>query len=177
MTELRAAFEKYLILQRYSPRTYVSYIQAVKGLAGFYNRPPDQLTDSEIQDYLRYLIEDRQYAWNTCNVNFCGIKCFYKNILGRDTKVMIPRRPRQRKLPKILSQEEVTILLDSCTNLKHHTLLETVYSAGLRVSEVVNLQPVNIERARRMIRVDQGKGRKDRYTLLSENLLSIDLRI
>jgi site-specific recombinase XerD len=171
MTILRNAFEKHLILQRYSPKTNEAYLHAVKGLAYFFNQSPDKLTDEQIQDYLRYLIEDRKYAWSTCNVTFCGIKCFYDNVLHRSTELMIPPRPRQKRLPTILSQNEVSKLLNTCTNLKHKALLLTVYSAGLRVSEVVSLQAVHIERSRRMIRVEQGKGKKDRYTILSGKLL------
>ncbi len=172
MTILRNAFEKHLILQRYSPKTNEAYLHAVKGLAYFFNQSPDKLTDEKIQDYLRYLIEDRKYSWSTCNVTFCGIKCFYDNVLHRSTELMIPPRPRQKRLPTILSQNEVSKLLNTCTNLKHKALLLTVYSAGLRVSEVVSLQAVHIERSRRMIRVEQGKGKKDRYTVLSGTLLT-----
>ncbi len=172
MTILRNAFEKHLILQRYSPKTNEAYLHAVKGLACFFNQSPDKLTDEKIQDYLRYLIEDRKYSWSTCNVTFCGIKCFYDNVLHRSTELMIPPRPRQKRLPTILSQNEVSKLLNTCTNLKHKALLLTVYSAGLRVSEVVSLQAVHIERSRRMIRVEQGKGKKDRYTVLSGTLLA-----
>ncbi len=172
MTILRNAFEKHLILQRYSPKTNEAYLHAVKGLAYFFNQSPDKLTDEKIQDYLRYLIEDRKYSWSTCNVTFCGIKCFYDNVLHRSTELMIPPRPRQKRLPTILSQNEVSKLLNTCTNLKHKALLLTVYSAGLRVSEVVSLQAVHIERSRRMIRVEQGKGKKDRYTVLSGTLLA-----
>jgi len=171
MTKLRRAFENHLILKRYSSKTNQAYILAVKGLANYHQQSPDKLSDEQIQDYFRYLIKDRKYAWSSCNVTFCGIKCFYDNVLHRDTKIMIPPRPRQKTLATILSPKDVKKLLDSCTNLKHRTLLYAVYSAGLRVSEVVALKPVHIERSRKMIRVDQGKGRKDRYTVLSDSLL------
>ncbi len=171
MTKLRKAFENHLILKRYSSKTNEAYTLAVKGLANYYQQSPDKLSDEQIQDYFRYLIKDRKYAWSSCNVTFCAIKCFYDNVLHRDTKIMIPPRPRQKTLATILSPKDVKTLLDSCTNLKHRTLLYAVYSAGLRVSEVVALKPVHIERSRKMIRVDQGKGRKDRYTVLSDTLL------
>lgn len=172
MTKLRKAFENHLILQRYSSKTNEAYIHAVKGLAYFHKQSPDKLSNKQIQDYFRYMIKERKYSWSTCNVTFCGIKCFYDNVLHRDTQIMIPPRPRQKTLATILSQKDVKKLLESCTNLKHRTLLYAVYSAGLRVSEVVALKPVHIERSRKMIRVDQGKGRKDRYTVLSDALLT-----
>ena len=136
-----------------------------------FHHPPDQLTNDQLQDYLYYLLKERKLAWSTCNVHFSAIKCFYDDFLKRQTDVSIPPRPRQKQISLALSKDEVKKLIYSCTNLKHRTLLLTVYSAGLRVSEAVKLEPVHIERSRKMIRVEQGKGRKDRYTLLSDQLL------
>ena len=130
------------------------------------------MSDEQIQDYFVYLLEERKYAWSSCNVIFCGVKLFYEEILGRDTRTVIPPRPRQKQLPTILSQADISKLINACKNLKHRTLLLGVYSGGLRVSEAVALQPVHIERSRMMIRVEQGKGRKDRYTILSSRFLS-----
>ena len=172
MTKLREDFKKHLTLQRLSPRTHKAYLNAVNGLAVYYNQSPDCLSDEQIQNYFVYLLKNRKYAWSSCNVIFCGVKKFYEEILHRDTKVIIPPRPRVKQIPTVLSQKEVKKLLNSCKNLKHQTLLFGVYSAGLRVSEVVKLKPVHIERDRMMIRVEQGKGRKDRYTILSELFLS-----
>ena len=175
---LRIQFDNYLALQRYSPKTREAYISAVAGLAGYYLKPPDQLTNNEIHEYLRYLIYERKLAWSSCNVVFSGLQCFYTQVLKWDnTRFSIPPRPRIKKIPMVLSVEEVKHLFSCVTNLKHWALLKTVYSAGLRVSEVVLLQPQHIESdpTRMMIRVEQGKGRKDRYTVLSQELLE-DLR-
>ncbi|MBF0233440.1 MAG: site-specific integrase [Desulfamplus sp.] len=136
MTQLRAQFKRHLTLKRFSPKTHTAYLNAVKGLAEHYGLSPDQLTDEQIQDYFVHLIEDRKYAWSSCNVIFCGVKLFYEEILDRDTRAVIPPRPRQKQLPNILSQDEVERLLDSCGNLKHRALLLCVYSAGLRVSDL-----------------------------------------
>lgn len=171
MTELRRRFERYLILRRYSPKTNYSYINAVRSIAGHFHLPPDQLTNDQLQDYLYYLLRERKLAWSTCNVHFSAIKCFYDDFLKRQTDVSIPPRPRQKQISLALSRDDVRRIIFSCNNLKHRTLLLTVYSAGLRVSEAVKLEPVHIERSRKMIRVEQGKGRKDRYTLLSDQLL------
>ena len=146
-------------------------MSAVKCLALHYKLSPDKLTDEQLQNYLDYIIVERNLAWNTCNVQFSGIKRFYKHVLKREPKLSIPPRPKERKIFMALSQEEVEQILNACNNLKHYTLLLTVYSAGLRVSEVVKLQPIHIERSRKMIRIEQGKGRKDRYTVLSDTLL------
>ena len=171
MTKLRKKFENHLILRRYSPKTNKAYINAVKSLAQYYHRSPDRLTNKQVQGYLLYLLKEKRLAWNTCNVYFSGIKFFYTNVLHRQINLSIPPRPRQKQISLALSKDEVKKLIFSCTNLKHRTLLLTVYSAGLRVSEVVKLEPVHIERSRGMLRIEQGKGRKDRYTLLSAQLL------
>ena len=177
-TDLRTKFNNYMTLQRLSPHTKRSYIRAVKGLVTFYNKSPDKLTNDQIQEYLRYLLEDCKLSWGTCNNYFSGIISFYRNVCKWDeTRFQIPPRPRIKKLPMVFSVEEVKRLLDAVDNLKHLVLLETVYSAGLRVSELVRLQPHHIESdaSRMMIRVEQGKGKKDRYTVLSKKLL-VDLK-
>ncbi len=176
MTELRREFERYLILRRYSPKTHTAYISAVRSLAKYYRLPPDQLSNRQIQDYLHHLLKHRGLAWSTCNVHFSAMKCFYDDFLKTPTTVTIPPRPRRKQIYMALSEDEVRKIIFSCTNLKHRTLLSTVYSAGLRVSEAVKLEPVHIERSRKLIRVEQGKGRKDRYTILSDQLLK-DLEV
>ena len=177
-TELRTRFINYMTLQRLSHHTKRNYIRGVKGLAEFYNQSPDKLTNDQIQDYLRYLLEDQKLSWGTCNNYFSGIVSFYRNICKWDeTRFQIPPRPRIKKLPVIFSKEEVKRLFSSTNNFKHQVLLKTAYSAGLRVGETVRLQPHHIESdpSRMMIRVEQGKGKKDRYTVLSKKLL-VDLK-
>ena len=177
-TELRTQFLNYMALQRLSPHTQRNYIRGVEGLAEFHNQSPDTLTNEQIQDYLHYLLEDLKLSWGTCNNYFSGIASFYRNVCKWDeTKFKIPPRPRIKKLPEVYSLEEVKRLLAAVDNLKHLVLLETAYSAGLRINELVHLKPHHIESDsdRMMIRVEQGKGKKDRYTILSHKLLE-DLR-
>ena len=177
-TELRTKFQNYMALQRLSPHTQRNYIRGVKGLAEFYKQSPDTLTNDQIQEYLRYLLEDLKLSWGTCNNYFSGIISFYRNVCKWDeTRFQIPPRPRIRKLPIVYSIEEVKRLLAAAANLKHLVLLETAYSAGLRINELICLKPHHIESdpSRMMIRVEQGKGKKDRYTILSKKLLK-DLR-
>jgi integrase/recombinase XerD len=177
-SDLRTQFRNYMTLQRFSDSTKINYTAMVERLAKYHNQSPDTLTNEQIQDYLLYLIEERKLSWGTCNIHFSAIACFYKNICKWDeTRFSIPPRPLINKLPIIFSMEEVKRLLDSAANFKHQVLLKTIYSAGLRVSEVVRLQPHHIEAdpSRMMIRVEQGKGKKDRYTVLSKKLL-VDLR-
>jgi site-specific recombinase XerD len=172
-SELRTKFNNYMTLRGFSPKTKTAYINAVEGLAKFYMISPDQLTNDQIQTYLLYLIEDRKLAWSTCNVAFSAYRCFYSHLLKRnETEFHIPPRTRQRQLPVILSVKEVKQIIDSAGSLRNRTLLKTVYSAGLRVSEVVALKAEHIESKRKLIRVEQGKGKKDRYTILSDRLLT-----
>lgn len=177
-TNLRTQFLNYMTLQRFSRYTKKNYVTAVKGLAKFHNQSPDSLKNDQIQEYLRHLIEDRELSWGTCNNYFSGILCFYRNICKWDeTQFNIPPRPRVKKLPTVFSMEEVKRLFAVTTNLKHLALLKTVYSAGLRLGEVIRLKAHHIESdpSRMTIRVEQGKGKKDRYTILSKHLL-VDLR-
>lgn len=172
--QLRTQFLNYMTLHRFSKHTKRNYINAVKGLSQFYNQSPDILTNDQIHEYLRYLLEDRELSWGSCNNYFSGIVSFYRNICKWDeTKFQIPPRPRIKKLPVVYSLEEVKRLLAAVDNLKHLVLLQSAYSAGLRVGELVRLKPHHIESdpSRMLIRVEQGKGKKDRYTILSKKLL------
>ena len=177
-TDLRIQFSNYMTLQRFADHTKRTYVTGVKGLAQFYMQSPDTLTNEQIQDYLLYLLKDRELTWGTVNAYLSGIICFYRGFCQWDeTQFQIPPRPSVRKLPTVYSMEEVRRLLAAAVNFKHLLLLETAYSAGLRISELVRLKPHHIESDpdRMLIRVEQGKGKKDRYTILSKKLL-LDLR-
>ena len=162
-----------------SKHTQRGYITGVKGLAKHYNQSPETLTDDQVRTYFRHLLIERKLAWASCKNYLSGISYFYRHICDRevDDRYGLPPRPRARKLPVVLSMEEVARLLACVKNLKHRVLLKTIYSAGLRVGEAVRLKPEHIESdpSRMVIRVEQGKGRKDRYTVLSNNLL-LELR-
>lgn len=176
MSELREKMIREMQLRQLSERTQESYLFGVRSLAKHYMRPPDQLTDQQIQDFILYMLNERHLAWSTCNTYVAGMKFFYGVVLGRTaTCLAIPPRKSEQRLPEILSAQELKRLFAVTTNLKHRTLLKTVYAAGLRVSEAVGLKVTDIDSDRMMIRVKQGKGRKDRYTTLSPRLL-LDLR-
>ena len=173
-SELRSKFKNYLIVQRKAPKTQQAYLAAVKGIANYFNRPPDQLTSDQIQDYLAHLITVRKLSWKSCNVALCALQCFYVKFLKRSAmEVNIPPRPRQRKLPEILSRAEVAGLIENSKDLRHRAVLMMVYGSGLRVSEVVKLRPEHIDSERMLVRVEQSKGRKDRFTLLSKKALEV----
>ena len=153
-------------------RTRESYLEEVTGLARFYRRSPDQITDAEIQAYVVHLLRDRQLSWSTCNIVVCGLRFFYHITLKRDHATFSIPSPRQSgTLPIVLSREEVQRLLTHAAHPTHRTMLMTAYAAGLRLNEVLHLHVPDIDSARMTIRVVQGKGGKDRYTLLSARLL------
>lgn len=177
MTALRQKMIDEMTLRRFSPKTQEAYIAAVAGLAKYYQQSPEKIKKQMIKDYLLYLMQKRKLAWSSCNVVVSGLIFFYSKTLGMDSMYLsIPPRKKDNKLPEILSAEELEQLFAALTNQKHRTVLMATYAAGLRVSEVVGLKLTDIDSKRMMIRVQQGKGRKDRYTILSERLLK-ELRI
>ncbi len=177
MTALREKMIKEMTLRRLSANTQRSYLSAVTGLARYYNQSPEKMNKQMIQDYLFHLVKERKLQWSTCNIIINGLRFFYTKTLGMDaTSLSIPTQKKAKQLPEVLSTEEVESLLGAASNQKHRALLMSTYSAGLRVSEVVHLKLTDIDSKRMMIRVRQGKGNRDRYTILSKRLLE-ELRI
>jgi site-specific recombinase XerD len=159
-------------LRNFSPRTEKSYVSAMVGLVKYYRQSPDQLTQEQIRSYLLHL-KDRGLSPSSRNVAISGLKFFYHQILGWNAeKLFLPPRKRSWRLPEVLSPQEVERLLCASSKLRDRCLLITAYATGLRVSELVRLKVSDIDRERMMVRVEQGKGRKDRYTILSPRLLS-----
>lgn len=172
---IREKFIEHMELFGLTRQTQRGYISGVRCLANHYNQSPEKLSDDQVRAYFRYLLLERKLAWSSCKTYLSGITYFYRHICDRevDDRFGLPPRPRGRKLPAVLSMEEVSRLLACIDNLKHRVLLKTIYSAGLRVGEAIRLRPEHIESdpSRMVIRVEQGKGRKDRYTVLSKQLL------
>lgn len=160
-------------LQRLAPRTQEAYVAAVAGLAKFYGCTPDQLSPDQIRSYLHHVLVERRLAWSSCTQVACGLTFFSVTTLGRDAlHLHVPPRTGRRLLPHLMRVAALQRLCTSAANPRHRVLLMTTYAAGLRVGEVVRLQLTDIESDRLLIRVNQGKGRKDRYTLLSARLLA-----
>ncbi len=137
---------------------------------------PAQLGETEIKQYLHHLLVERKLSWSYVNVSYSALQFLYEKTLNRPWHVeKIPRPKTGLKLPEILSDKELLRLFDATNNLKHRMILMITYAAGLRVSETANLKLGHIDSDRMQVRVEQGKGRKDRYTLLSAPLLP-DLR-
>lgn len=176
MGALRERFEQYMRLRGFAEKTQKSYRHAMIDLVRAYRVSPDQLTNDQIQVHLDRLIRERRAAWSTANVYFSAYRCFYHEVLRRkETEFFLPPRGRSRKRPFVPDRESVRRILESAFNLKQRALLTLVYGSGLRVSEVVKLKPHHIESApdRMLVRVEQGKGHKDRYTILSHQSLEL----
>jgi len=170
MTPLRKKMIRELELRRKAPTTVTSYVKAVEELARYYRRSPDRISTEEIRDYMHFLIVGKKLSYSSCNHKIVAINFFFREVVRRKVELRVPMK-RSGRLPEPLSREEVARLLDAAENQKHRVLMMTAYSAGLRVSELVRLKPQDIHSDRMLIRVNQGKGRKDRYTLLSQRLL------
>lgn len=172
MTTLRQAMKEAMLLRGFSERTKESYIQGVRGIAAYYRLSPDTLSDEQVRHYLVYLLDERKLAYSSANLALNAIRFLFREVLHRPRDQIALPGPRQpQRLPEILSREEVGRILEAATDLRHKTLLMTTYAAGLRVSELCHLRVQDIDSDRMGIRVEQGKGAKDRYTLLSPHLL------
>jgi integrase/recombinase XerD len=163
-----------LQLKGFSEQTRKAYISHVKAYAKHFGQSPDKLGVNEIKQYLHYLITERKLSKAYINITYSALKFFYTVTLGREWEMkQIPRVKRDKKLPTVLSKVEVQKIFDATTNLKHKAVLMTVYGGGLRVSEVANLKPGDIDSANMQIHIRLGKGNKDRYTILSKVNLMI----
>jgi integrase/recombinase XerD len=171
MTPLRQRMLEDLRRRNYSPRTQTTYVDHVARFAEHFDRSPDELGPEEIRAYQLHLIE-RKVSWSLFNQAVCALRFLYRITLPRDWSVdQIPFPRRSKRLPTVLSPEEVQRLLGAVRNRKHRLVLMTLYATGLRVSEAAHLQVQDIDSARRVIRVRQGKGRSDRLVMLSHVLL------
>lgn len=172
MGALRERMHANMRLRNFSPRTINAYLRHVREFTRYFGRALDLLGEEEVRRYLLYLHDERKVSWSNVNVGYSALRFFYVETLHRDWQVeKIPRPKGDRRLPVVLSREELARLFSGTSNSKHRIILKTIYSAGLRLSEAVHLKPYHIESSSMRIRVDQGKGKKDRYTLLSETVL------
>lgn len=177
MKSLREQFIEQLQLKGCSKRTIENYVNCILSLSKYYNLSPDLLTIEQIRDYFVYCINERKLSKSWVNQSISALKILFEEVLKREwNRLDIPRPRREKKLPEILSREEVEKILNAHKNLKHKSLLTLTYSSGLRLSEVRHLKISDIDSSRMLVRVEQGKGNKDRYTILSPKALDL-LRI
>jgi site-specific recombinase XerD len=174
MGKLREQMKMDLKLKGYSPKTQAAYLGYMKNFVQYFGRSPAKMGEKEIREYLYHLVTEKDLGDSSINSAYSALKFFYKTTLGRDWNVAkIPRRKPEKRLPVVLDGSEIKQLLAVTANLKHRALLMTTYSAGLRVSETAHLKVSDVDSKRMQLRVAQGKGKKDRYALLSSVTLNL----
>lgn len=172
MTALRQKMIEDMQLRGLAERTQQSYVGAVRGLAEYYGKSPAELSEAELRQYLLYRKNEKKVAGSTCNQVLCALKFLYEHTLQQEWPILDFVKPeRGRKLPVVLSREEVKQVLDSVRKAHYRVCLSTLYSCGLRLREGVNLEVGDIDSSRMVVHVRQGKGRKDRYVPLPERSL------
>jgi site-specific recombinase XerD len=162
--------ETELHARKYSPRTINSYLHYNRAFCGFVSKTPEEVASEDISRYIAYLDRTFKFSASTMNMAITALKFFYHKVMKND-RVKEPHRPRSdKKLPLVLSKEEIERLLNFESNLKHRLLLMLAYSSGLRVSEVVALKPSDVDLSRRVLYIRSAKGRKDRFVMLSSRV-------
>jgi site-specific recombinase XerD len=153
--------------------TQMSYVQQVSQFARYFNKSPEELGPEDIRTYQIYLTNERKLASGSIFIAVAALRFLYKVSLKKDWTFedVIPAPKKPQTLPVVLSPEEVLQFLGCVGSTKHRAILTTCYAAGLRISEAVHLKPIDIDSQRMVIRVEQGKGQKDRYVMLSPKLL------
>lgn len=173
--QLLRMMEQKLHLRGYAANTVRTYLQAFREFLNFYRADdPQTLTEFEVRNYLLFLIEQRKLSRSTQNQAINAIKFFYEKLLLQPRTVYYLDRPmKEHKLPEVLSTDEVLRIFEAIDNLKHRVMVMLLYSAGLRRSELINLRLGDVDMHRHMVLVRGGKGRKDRQTVVAQNMLPV----
>ena len=174
MTPLRQRMLQDMGIRNLAVNTQLAYVQQISAFARHFDCSPEALGPEQVRAYQVHLLEERKLAAGSLSVVSAALRFLYKITLRRawnDDDIPMPKRPL--RLPIVLSPEEVVRFLACVASTKHRAILTTIYASGLRVSEAVQLRPADIDSARMVLRVDQGKGRKDRYVMLSPRLLEV----
>lgn len=174
MTTLREKMKDAMLLRGFSQGTQRKYLYEVIKLQKYYQRSPAKLSQDEVKSYLVYLVKERKLAASTYNVTVHSLRFFYDMVLRRIVSYRdFPLSKEPRRLPDILSTNEVASIIKACGNIKHRTILVLAYGAGLRSAEIATLQVSDIDSDRMQIHVRNGKGGRDRYVILSPVMLEM----
>ena len=172
MTPLRQQMIDAMTVRGFSPRTHQSYLIAVKEVSSYFRRSPDQITIEELRDWFLHLVKERHLSPASCRLHLNGLRFFYLQVLKRaafDVEIPVPQRVQ--RIPELLTRTEVRAIIDACTQPKHRMMLMTCYGCGLRVGELVRLRLRDIDGERSVLRIEQGKGNKDRLVTIPTTLL------
>lgn len=175
MNEILIEYKNRLIQKRYSSNTQNIYCKYFRDFSDYFNNEKlEEITIEKINTYIIELIQTKNISISQQNQRINAIKFYYEKILGRDKQYYALHRPKkEHKLPKVLSKNEVKKILNSCNNIKHRSILMLIYSAGLRRSELIDIKIADIDSERMVINIIGAKGKKDRISLLSENMLQL----
>jgi integrase/recombinase XerD len=174
MGAVREKMKQQMEIRGLSENTQESYLRAAAQLVKFFMVSPEQLEVEDIHAYQHHLICERQFAASTYNVHVCALRFLYQTTLNVDWRIdTIPFSKKNKTLPVVLSPEEVISLYDAVGNIKHKAIILTLYDTGAGASEAVHLKVTDIDSKRMCVRIEQGKGRKDRYVPLSDKLLKV----
>lgn len=174
MTPLRHRMIDAMVQRGFAPRTQESYVDAIARMAKYYRRDPATYAAADVEAYLLHLIKDKKLSYSTVNQAACASRFLFETVLGHErARFPIPMAKVPQTQPHLLARAEIAALFAACHQLTHLTLLQTIYAGGLRVSEACALQITDVDSQpdRMCLRVEQGKGAKDRYTLLAPTLL------
>jgi integrase/recombinase XerD len=172
MSNFRNQMEQDMQLRGFSPKTQYKYLAHLRQFEEFFHHPAEELGQEELRNFLHYLIKEKNVSSSYANGVYSGLKFFFETTLGRSWDMtQIPRVKKAQKLPVVISREEIKKLLAVTTNLKFKTMFMVAYSAGLRVNEITHLKVSDIDSGQMQILVREGKGKIDRYSLLSEVIL------
>ena len=172
MTPLRQKMIDAMVVRGFAVRTQKSYLEAVTQLAKFTHRSPDTLSRDDIQAFFLYLAKDRHLAGASCRLYLNGVRFLFTQVLAReDFDFAVPIPKKAQRIPELLSRQDIAKFLNAVPNHKHRMMFTTCYACGLRVSELVMLQVRHIDSGNGYLRVDQGKGNKDRHVTLTPTLL------
>jgi len=173
-SQITEAVKKELKLRGYSQKTRKTYLRHIERYVRYFAKDPKELNEKHIRDYMLHLIDREKVSRAYHDQAVSAIKFLYNCVLNMPRAVgSLPRPRKEKKLPIVLSREDVIRIFESVNNIKHKTILMLAYSSGLRVSEVVRLKTWDLDRNRHMIHIRGAKGRKDRYTVLSEVALNV----
>lgn len=174
MTQLRQRMIEDLQLRGLAPKTQQAYVRAVRQLAEHFKKSPEDITEEDLRQYFLYLKNVKHASRSGCTIALCGIKFLFQHTMRRDWKTFeLVRPPKEKKLPVVLSHDEVSRVLGCLRSFRHHVCLSTIYSCGLRLREGVQLQVADLDSDRMLIHVHKGKGGKDRYVPLPDRTLTL----
>ena len=172
MSPLRESMIEAMQLRGFAPRTQSSYLSAVHRLSAYFQRSPEALSASELEAYFRYLVLERGLSPASCRLHFHALRFLYLRVLESEQleiEIVLPKRAQ--RIPDLLTRSEVGRLLRAVENVKHRMMLSLCYGCGLRVSELVAVRVADIDGERSQLRIEQGKGQKDRRVTISPSLL------